>query len=258
MSTEKVDFVTEYRPDGTHFRTRLDRLTDGRVMCCICFEFFVREQLNPVKGDPDGAVEDVCLGCADREDKIRKWKESFAGRRTFRVLVTGSRSWAHPDVLESGLDLLYTAARTSGRRMILRQGGCPRGADLMAKRWCVVRISEFTEDAPLTPLVDDEWAADWDNCNADCLPGHRKVKRGAVDLHPGARNDYCPTAGHRRNQDMVDGGADVCLAFIADGSAGATHCADAAEAAGIVTIRWETFGEELRWPPAGWAHRVPV
>jgi hypothetical protein len=44
--------------------TRLDRLSDGRVMCCLCFDYCTRDELNPL---PDGFVEDVCKPCAARE-----------------------------------------------------------------------------------------------------------------------------------------------------------------------------------------------
>lgn len=66
--TEPVDFVREpLRGGGT--RVNLMRLTDGRVGCCICFEFFTRDQLHHL---PDGAVEDVCIGCAAAEERAKK------------------------------------------------------------------------------------------------------------------------------------------------------------------------------------------
>lgn len=60
--TEPVDFLTVPLADGGTW-TRLDRLTDGRVMCQLCFDFCTRDQLNPV----DGGVEDACRSCAAAE-----------------------------------------------------------------------------------------------------------------------------------------------------------------------------------------------
>lgn len=57
-----ADFLSVPLANGGEY-VRLDRLTDGRVMCCLCFEFVTRDQLNPV----EGGVEDVCLSCARRE-----------------------------------------------------------------------------------------------------------------------------------------------------------------------------------------------
>lgn len=64
---ERADFLTVACPDGTT-RTRLDRLTDGRVMCCLCFEYTPRAELAP---DPDhpGCVIDICQPCRTREEQ---------------------------------------------------------------------------------------------------------------------------------------------------------------------------------------------
>lgn len=59
---EPVEFLTVPLANGGTW-TRLDRLTDGRVMCCLCFGYVDRQQLNPV----EGGVEDVCIPCARPE-----------------------------------------------------------------------------------------------------------------------------------------------------------------------------------------------
>ena len=64
-----MDFATLPGPgDGEH--VSLMRLTDGRVACCICFEFFEREQLAPAE---DGKRWDVCQPCWD-------WEASYPNR----------------------------------------------------------------------------------------------------------------------------------------------------------------------------------
>ena len=57
-----VEFLVMNLNDGGH-RVRLDRLTDGRIMCQLCFGYFHIADLNPV----DGGVEDVCKPCAEVE-----------------------------------------------------------------------------------------------------------------------------------------------------------------------------------------------
>ena len=225
---EQADFVTEYKTDGTFFRKRLDRLTDGRVMCALCMEFTPRNQLAPVKGDPDGAVKDICMPCEDKEQEVLRWKESFAGRKTFRVLITGSRTWTLTEPVCSILDTLLDYARAADRLMIVVHGDCRSGPDKTAKMW--VARQNARSKGP-SGVIDDPTAADWSQGRS---------------------------AGPKRNKAMVDNGVDVCLAFIEDQSRGATHCAGYAEKKGVPTFRWHLSSGQVTAPPMGWLTRVPV
>lgn len=102
-----------------------------------------------------------------------------------RILVTGSRSWPFPEMVWRKLDAYY---EQSGGNLTLVHGACPSGADAQA----------------------DEWAA-----------AHPDV---AVERYYADWATYGKWAGPRRNQLMVNLGADVCLAFILNGSRGASGC----------------------------------
>lgn len=67
MTEEPVDFATEeFEHEGkTYQRKTLSRLTNGDVLCCVCFGYFPREQLAVDPGD--GKRWDVCQPCWEWE-----------------------------------------------------------------------------------------------------------------------------------------------------------------------------------------------
>ena len=126
----------------------------------------------------------------------------------YRILVTGSRDWDHVPVLRGALnDVLLTQLPSPATPVVVVHGDCPNGADRQASVWVrdAKRGSLFT-------VTEEKHPANWQ------LNGKR--------------------AGFIRNALMVNLGADVCLAFIRNGSRGASHTAALAEQAGIPTRRW--------------------
>lgn len=139
---------------------------------------------------------------------------------TRRVLVTGSRQWddrlAVARVLCNQRDMLG-----DGDTLVVVHGDCPAGPDAMADAWVERHPSHRV-------IVERErHPAKWQDCAPDCPRGHRR-RRGA--------STYCPTAGFRRNGEMVALGADVVLAFRKGGSSGTTDTIRQAEAAGIPVV----------------------
>lgn len=121
----------------------------------------------------------------------------------YRILVTGSRTWEDEAAVRMELGGEMQRAFMLGMRPVVVHGACPRGADAMADRLA----------RQISPAADVEpHPADWD-------------RLGKV-------------AGFRRNEEMARLGAVVCLAFIRDGSRGAQHCADRAQALGIPVRRF--------------------
>jgi hypothetical protein len=122
----------------------------------------------------------------------------------YRILVTGSRDWEEPRLVRQWVGYFAERARCAGYGPKVVHGYCRKGADEMCDRFC-------------------------------------REQGIAVERHPAIWRPfgiYNPQAGLLRNREMVDQGAFVCLAFIRNGSPGATHCADLAEAAGIPTRRY--------------------
>lgn len=122
-----------------------------------------------------------------------------------RILITGSREWPRPEVVHGHIEMAVAEHCRDSSVTIIH--GAARGVDTFAHQWC--------ETHPMYGavfVVEEIHRAAW-----------KSPERKA--------------AGIWRNRRMVDAGADLCLAFICQGSAGATHCADYAEKAGITVRR---------------------
>lgn len=127
-----------------------------------------------------------------------------------RVLITGSRDWsdylAVYRVLNSVCDEFglnyppdeYGNTMPDPRKITVVHGACPQGADFWADQWC---IGSF--------FLAERHPADWET--------------------------YGKRAGFVRNAEMVNLGADLCLAFIRNNSKGASMTRDLATKAGIET-----------------------
>lgn len=122
-----------------------------------------------------------------------------------RVMVTGSRR------LVNDAPVREAFARLGLCELI--HGGCG-GADLAAAR--VARELGWRVTA---------YPARWAECGPECEPEHQEwTWRGT---------SYCPTAGSRRNQEMLDTRPDLVLAFPMPGSRGTLDAVRRARGAGI-------------------------
>lgn len=145
--------------------------------------------------------------------------------------LTGSRLYPDRGRLEDTLLDVWHDALQDGYTGIELMQGCADGADTIGRDWAIRNGI----------LVRDR-AADWEApCAADCKPGHRRPRRDGTT--------FCPQAGHRRNQVMVD---ERPLLFVAAAtqctlpkcrtarphdSHGTADCIRRAEAAGIPVWR---------------------
>lgn len=115
-----------------------------------------------------------------------------------RILVTGSRNLKNYELVRDALEEMVGNSCDPGEHVVIVHGACPYGgADEHAQHWAEVAVNASHEPHP-----------------ADFKSLGRK-------------------AGPLRNQEMVDLGADVCLAFPEKNSRGTWDCVRRAKAAGI-------------------------
>ena len=129
----------------------------------------------------------------------------MAKLKEFRLLVTGSRTWTNEEVLKEVLSRYYRAITSKysgfGKEPILVHGTAHGVDEMAAKIWLELG--------------------------------------GAVEPHPADWDKFGKQAGFVRNAEMIDSGVDMCLAFIKNGSKGATQCSKLAERRGIKTTLFE-------------------
>lgn len=121
---------------------------------------------------------------------------SESAMETYRIIVTGSRDWVDRSVIAGALASVVEDAIYHEREPVVVHGDCPTGADALVQAIC---------DA--AEIRTERHPADW--------------------------NEHGKAAGPLRNQEMVDLGANVCLAFPHHGSRGTSDCIRRAEGADI-------------------------
>lgn len=114
------------------------------------------------------------------------------------ILLAGGRELPEPGIVAGTLaDITFNIADGP---IAVRHGACPgnRSADQAASEW-------INSVGNRHGVLEDPMPADWDHCAPDCptKPGHRRRKKPGDTAHPGLLDDYCPTAGPRRNAAMV-------------------------------------------------------
>lgn len=156
---------------------------------------------------------------------------------TYRMLITGSRVWDEPRTVADVLGHYLRAAHDRGGRLVVVHGAALGGADHLAAGWVAKwRGRGYPVDMEAHPA---RWSAP---CEPDGVP---PCKQGTSRFpHRHSRSDgttYCPMAGHRRNQHMVDTRPLVCAAFSRNSSSGTRDCVKRARRARIPLL-------QITWP----------
>lgn len=139
------------------------------------------------------------------------------------VLGLGSREWTDNNLIDDAFTEAWHDALQDGYCGIEVMEGTAPGADSMCGAWAKARVAHGVGHLPVE--------ADWEGpCVNTCRPGHRKTRRDGTE--------FCPLAGHRRNQAMVDAGPLIALAFQVGESTGTADCLRRLKKAGVPVRRW--------------------
>jgi hypothetical protein len=127
-----------------------------------------------------------------------------------RLLTTGSRDWegTHATIrIQILLDTFLAFCEQLGEKLTVVHGDCPTGADRIVDGWA--RRRDYAG------VTVETFPADW-------------TRLGKA-------------AGPRRNQQMVDAGADMCIGFLRANSTGTQHLLAMARNSKIptFTVHWE-------------------
>jgi len=129
--------------------------------------------------------------------------------------VTGSRTWTDYDTLMRGMVVAIETLISrfpDDKTITLVTGRCPSGADKMAENF-MERARKFLLTKGITVIVEP---------------------------HPANWAEYGNRAGPIRNKEMVDLGADLCVAFFHGVAKGTTGCTDMAKRAGIEVLEYRS------------------
>jgi hypothetical protein len=147
-----------------------------------------------------------------------------------RLLITGSRDWNHLPSVDAVLAHYTREAFSHGQQLVVVHGKARSGGDALAASWVHTRARNGW------PVTQEPHPAHWNGpCAPECEPDHRQQRNG---------HEWCPFAGHRRNQEMVDSGVLVCVGFHRNGSSGTRDCLRRATTADVRTLRisWASRG----------------
>lgn len=151
-------------------------------------------------------MNDTTTPAHRREDGA---EQAIDGRK--RLLITGSRTWPNEPAISAAILRLWL---DWGKPPLTLVHGGAAGVDTMAGA-----------------VINQQAALD---------------ERFKVEVHPALWDVHGKAAGHIRNAEMVALGADRLLAFIHNGSRGATNCLGLAERAGIPATVYRLDDSETR------------